>query len=118
MRTQRVETTEVKKSYDETRIAEQIVSVLPAGVVRELCAERDILRYAVRGEGMRLRTIVLRRASLRRLATDPAREVKIDYLRRELLGATRRTEFRYPRPVLHVAAEKISALAFPIASAW
>ena len=33
--------------YDESRIAEAIVSVLPAGVARACCAERDSLRYAV-----------------------------------------------------------------------
>ena len=106
------------KTLDETRIAEEIVSVLPAGVARELSPEKDMLRFSVRGEGMKLRTIVLRRASLRRLACDPAREVKIDYLRRELAqAATRRSEFRYPRPLLHVRPHRAFPFAFPLASA-
>lgn len=84
--------------YDESRIAEEIVSVLPAGVARACSPERNTIRYAVRGEGMKLKTIVLSRASLRRLMNDPAREVKIEYLKRDLIdSATRRGEFRYPR---------------------
>lgn len=84
--------------YDESRIAEEIVSVLPAGVARACSPERNTIRYAVRGEGMKLKTIVLSRASLRRLINDPAREVKIEYLKRDLVdSASRRGEFRYPR---------------------
>jgi hypothetical protein len=53
----------------------------------------------VRAEGMKLRTIVFCRASLRRLLDDPASAVKIEYLQRDLLdSAARRSEFRYPRP--------------------
>ena len=105
-----------KKSYDETRLAEEIVSVLPAGVARELSAERDTLRYSVRGEGMKLRTISLRRSSLRRLANDPSREVKVEYLRRELARAAAvRSEFRYPRPLLH--ARPVPTFTFPMVSA-
>ena len=109
----------MKKSHDETRIAEAIVSVLPAGVARELSAERDTLRYSVRGDGMKLRTISLRRSSLRRLAADPARDVKIDYLRRELLqAATQRSEYRYPRPMVHArpTAAKTIRMILPLAS--
>jgi hypothetical protein len=105
--------------YDESRIAEAIVSVLPAGVARACCAERDSIRYAVRGEGMKLRTIILCRRSLRKLIDDPARDVKIEYLQRDLLQtAARRTEFCYPRP--HVApafsAKKMFAMKLPLVS--
>jgi hypothetical protein len=104
--------TTAKSTNDETRMAEEIVSILPSGVARELSAERDAIRYAVRADGMRLRTIVFRRASLRRLMDDPARDVKVDYLRRELeQAATQRSEFRYPRPLLHVLR---NAAAFPM----
>ena len=88
---------------DESRIAETIVSVLPADIVRACSPEKHTIRYSVRAEGMKLKTIVLSRASLRRLADDPARDVKIEYLQRDLLeSASRRGEFRYPR--LHVHA--------------
>lgn len=117
MRPQLAEGTEMRKSYDDTQIAEQIVSVLPAAVARELSAERDTLRYSVRGDGMKLRTISLRRSSLRRLAADPARDVKIDYLRRELAqAATLRSEYRYPRPLLHARPAITIGTAFPLAS--
>lgn len=89
--------------YDETRMAEEIISILPAGVARQFSAERDAIRYAVRADGLRLRTIVLNRASLRRLIDDPARDVKVEYLRRDLIeSAARRSEFRYPRPLVHI----------------
>ena len=103
MRTERPEGTTISSKYDETRMAEEIVNVLPSGVAREFSAERDAIRYAVRADGMRLRTIVLSRASLRRLIDDPAREVKVEYLQRDLMeAAAHRSEFRYPRPLLHL----------------
>ena len=103
----------MKPNTDETRIAEQIVSVLGDGVARACSAVRDSIRYAVRGEGLKLRTIVLRRASLRRLLEDPARDVKIEYLQRDLLAsAGRRSEFRYPRHEQHhVVIRRIPAFA-------
>ena len=63
--------------FDENRIAEEIVSVLPGGVLRACSAERDTIRYAVRSNQHKLRTISFRRASLRRLAEDP--EIDQDY---------------------------------------
>ena len=105
------------RKLDENGIAEVIVSVLPAEVARELTFERDSIRYAVRGEGMKLRKIVFKRASLRRLAEDPHGAIKIEYLQRELLSvATQRCEFRYPRPLTHVTARK-AFLAFPLVHA-
>jgi hypothetical protein len=90
------------KSYDETLIAEEIVSVLPAGVARALTTDRETIRYSVRAEGLKLRTIVFIRESLRRLIADPVREVKVEYLQRELVrNAGSRGEFRYPRLHLH-----------------
>jgi hypothetical protein len=97
-----------------------IVSVLPDGVARACSAERDSLKYAVRSEGLKLRTIILSRRSLRKLADDPARDVKIEYLQRDLMQtAEQRAEFRYPRP--HVApsfaaARKLFALKLPLVS--
>lgn len=103
---------------DEGRIAEQIVSVLPAGVARACAPGRDAVRYAVRGDGMKLRTIVLSRRSLRKLLDDPARDVKIEYLQRDLLrSAAQRTEFCYPRPhVAPLAAAKRFVMKLPLVS--
>jgi hypothetical protein len=86
------------KKLDETKIADEIVSVLDPAVVRACSEVRDAIRYAVRGKSLKLRSILLRRDALRRLLTDPARSVKIEYLKRELLRvAMHRIEFRYPR---------------------
>lgn len=86
------------KKMDETRLADEIVSVLDPAVVRACSEVRDAIRYAVRGKSLKLRSILLRRDALRRLLTDPARSVKIEYLKRELLrAAEHRLEFRYPR---------------------
>lgn len=103
-------------NHDENAIAEAIVSVLPAGVVREFSSRRDTIRYAVRGEGMKLKTIVLNRESLRKLAGDPAGAIKIEYLQRDLLAAaTQRHEFRYPRPLVHVTSRRTFQISMPLA---
>jgi hypothetical protein len=98
------------RKFDENAIAEVIVSILPAGVAREFSSERDTIRYAVRGEGIKLQKIVLKRDSLRKLADAPAGAVKIEYLQRDLLAAaTQRGEFRYPRPLVHRAMPRFGA---------
>jgi len=90
------------KSSEETRIAEEILSVLPAHVTRALPADRRTIRYAVRAKGLKLRTITFIRESLRRLAADPLRSVKVEYLQRDLLrNAGRRGDYRYPHLHLH-----------------
>jgi hypothetical protein len=105
---------------DESRIAEEIVSVLPADIVRACSPEKHTIRYSVRADGMKLKTIVFSRESLGRLLDDPDRNIKIEYLRRDLLAsADRRIEFRYPR--LHVHAGRLMmprrfALGLPVAS--
>lgn len=86
------------KKMDETKLADEIVGVLDPAVVRVCSEVRDAIRYAVRGKSLKLRSILLRRDALRRLLTDPARSVKIEYLKRDLLrAAMHRIEFRYPR---------------------
>jgi hypothetical protein len=86
---------------DETRIAEEIVGVLPEGSVVRVCSDdRESIRFAVRDVALKLRSIVLRRSSLRKLLSDPARAIKVEYLGRELAeAAAQRSEYRYPRPV-------------------
>src|SRR6266446_6962844 len=87
------------KVMDETQLAEEIVSVLPAGAVRVCSAQRDVIRYAVRGRDIKLRSIVLQRTALRRLLRDRVGLVKIEYLQRDLLRSIGvRNEFSYPRP--------------------
>jgi len=86
------------KSIDETKLAEEIVEVVGQDVVRVCSDDRDTLRFAVRSAAMKLRSIVLNRASLRRLLLDPLGEVKIAYLKRDLRRASaQRSEYVYPR---------------------
>ncbi|HVS33301.1 MAG TPA: hypothetical protein VMS98_17825 [Thermoanaerobaculia bacterium] len=87
------------RTIDETRLAQEIVGVLPQGVVTRLCSDdAEIIRFAVSDPSLKLKTISFSRKSLRRLAIDPALAVKIEYLQRDLVrSAARRAEFRYPR---------------------
>ena len=87
-----------QRSNEEARIAQEIVSVLPAESVVRVAADEHTLRYVVSNATMRLRSVVLCRASLSRLSGDPLRNIKIEYLQRDLLrSAMKRAEFRYPR---------------------
>jgi hypothetical protein len=88
-----------KGNAEETRIAHEIVSVLSGGSVARVCSDdHETIRFQVTKTGIKLRTVVLDRQSLNRLASDPARAIKIEYLQRDLLAAARsRSEFRYPR---------------------
>lgn len=81
-----------------TEMARLILGVIPTQV--EVQAEdRDVIRYRVRrGFGWKLSSIVFSKASLLKLAHDPKRDVKIEYLRRDIVNtATQRFEYRYPR---------------------
>lgn len=85
------------KTMDETKLAEEIVSVMDARVVRVCSDDRENVRFAVRGL-MKLRSIVLGRAALRRLLHDRDGAVKIEYLQRDLLrSAEQRDEYIFPR---------------------
>ena len=87
-----------KETSRITEVARQIIGVIPTEV--ELHSEdARAIRYRVRrGFGWRLSLVVRDKQSLLRLASDPQREIKIEYLRREIVNsATYRREFRYPR---------------------
>ncbi|HUR81117.1 MAG TPA: hypothetical protein VM733_10140 [Thermoanaerobaculia bacterium] len=109
--------TQSRTPNDESRIADEIVSVLPAGLARACSPEKHTIRYSVRAEGMKLKTIVFSRESLQRLAEDPQRDVKVEYLKRDLMAAAAaRGEFRYPRLHVHPAKgfPKRFALGLPL----
>ena len=99
------------KTSKEVQLAERIVSVLPAGSAMRICSDdRDTIRFAVRAAELKLRQVVLSRASLRRLLEDPAGAVKIEYLQRDLgRSARRRAEYRYPREIRRVLRTKAGA---------
>jgi len=105
------------KTTDETKLAEEIVGVLDADAVRVCSDDRDSIRFAIRSAGMKLRSIVLRRWALRRLLSDPAGPVKIEYLQRELRHAAgQRVEYSYPRKSLATHRDLASAFAPPLAN--
>jgi hypothetical protein len=85
----------------EREIANEILQVLP-GAPRVQSEDRDTITYALpTAFGLKLATIVFAKRSLRKLEVDPARDVKIDYLQRDLIRcAKRRTEYRYPHTFL------------------
>jgi hypothetical protein len=87
------------EAMDETKLAQEILTVLPQGSVARYCSDdHDSIQFAVQAADLKLRSVVFRRASLRRLLTDAARGVKIEYLQRDILrNAVRRAEYRYPR---------------------
>lgn len=86
-------------TVDENRIAEEILSVLPAGSVARICSDdHESVSFTVNSAFLKLKAVSLDRESLSRLHSDPARAIKIEYLQRDLLrSAIRRAEFRYPR---------------------
>lgn len=86
-------------TVEENRIAEEILSVLPAGSVARICSDdHDSIRFTVSSVLLKLNAVTLDRESLLRLHSDPDRAVKIEYLQLDLLrSAVRRVEFRYPR---------------------
>lgn len=91
---------------DETRLAEEIIEVLHADAVRVCSDDRRSIRFAIRSAAMKLRSIVLSRASLRRLLSDPLGSVKIEYLKRDLRRAAgNRLEYAFPRPAVRARVE-------------
>ena len=94
---------------DENKLAAEIVSVLDPAALRACSPERDVIRYAVRGKSLKLRSIIFDRAALRRLLGESDGAVKIDYLKRDLVRAIMsRIEYRYPRPSVARSTEETS----------
>jgi hypothetical protein len=71
-----------KTNMDEAKLAAEIVSVLQPAALRACSAERDVIRYAVRGDSLKLRTIIFDRSALGRLLKTRDGNVKIEYLKR------------------------------------
>jgi hypothetical protein len=105
------------RTTEETKLAEEIVGTLDADAVRVCSDDRDSIRFAIRSAGMKLRSIVLRRWALRRLLSDPAGPVKIEYLQRELRSAaSHRVEYAYPRKSI-VRKDDLPSSFAPLAQA-
>ena len=86
------------KISSEQEIALAVLSALPTGAARLVCDDEETLRYSVSAAGLKLRLVVFRKESLRTLQSDPAREVKLEYLGRDIArSAKRRAYYLYPR---------------------
>jgi sugar-specific transcriptional regulator TrmB len=81
-----------------TEVARLILGVIPTQVEVQ-SEDKDVIRYRIRrGFGWKLSRVVFSKASLNKLARDPKRDIKIEYLRRDIVNtATQRNEYRYPR---------------------
>lgn len=61
-------------------------------------SSRGAKHYKIRGQSLKLRSIVLCHESLSRLLRDPIRKVKVGYLQRDLVRrAIEAAELRHPR---------------------
>lgn len=87
----------------ELAVAEELIGGLAAESV-ETRVERDRILVRLRKQGWKLTQLVFSIASLRNLATDRHREVKIEYLEREIAEAAReRRTYAYPRNLARCA---------------
>ncbi|HEY0591791.1 MAG TPA: hypothetical protein VGF40_08490, partial [Thermoanaerobaculia bacterium] len=86
----------------EIQLAREVVAPIAGGAGADCVAEDDgTIRVRLRGgPGWKLSAIVFSREGLRRLQTDPDRDVKIEYLQRDIVRAARsRSEYRYPHRI-------------------
>jgi hypothetical protein len=86
----------------EMQLAREVIAPIVGGTPAACIAEQDgTIRCELRGgPGCKLSSVVFSCEGLRRLQTDPDREVKIEYLQRDIARAARsRTEYRYPHRV-------------------
>ncbi len=87
------------RAHMSFRLAQEIVSEMPAGSINRIEEYPDRIQFRTgSGHPYRIERIVIGRESLEKLQTDPQRDVKIEYLKRELgrSVSTRRT-WAYPR---------------------
>jgi hypothetical protein len=83
-----------------TRLAKEILAVIPEEFLALEEDGQEVIRYRVRGSqgSWKIRLVVFGRESLDRLDRDPLRSVKVEYLQRELLRmAPIRRLWGYPR---------------------
>jgi hypothetical protein len=86
-------------AHSSYRLAQEIASAVPAGAISRVEEYPDRIQFRmVPGDGWRIQRIVIGRESLEKLERDPQREVKVEYLKRELsrVASTRRI-WAYPR---------------------
>ena len=81
-----------------TNTARMILGIVPSQIEVHSEDSKTIKYLVQRAFGWQLATVVFSKQSLFKLANDPNRDVKIEYLRRDLLeSAAYRKEYTYPR---------------------
>ena len=104
----------MKAQSEEMSVAQEIVRfLLGKNFSEKVRVDGDLIAFDIEPRpGWKLRRVVFSRLSLGRLAADHDREVKLDYLRRDLLRcAPHRAEYRYPRVVTHPPLTVVRAVA-------
>jgi hypothetical protein len=81
------------------RIAEEILGVLPAHAIVVEGEDSRSIRFRIRrSRGWKLEKVLFSTGSLEKLAADPDRGVKVEYLQREIARTiSSRREYLYPR---------------------
>lgn len=83
----------------ELALAEELVDGLGPESV-ETREDRDQILVRLRKRGWKLTQIIFSKASLRRLAADNQREIKLEYLERDIARlAPCRARYAYPRKI-------------------
>ena len=99
---------------EELTVAREVVQfLLGRGTEQTPRVGRDTVTFRVPPrEGWRLHSVVFSRDALRKLLSDPARPVKIEYLRRDIARvATQREEYRYPHVLPRASRLAVKAMA-------
>ena len=68
----------------EMAMAEQLLHRLAPEAGELLCEDEKVIAFQLRKRGWRLSRLVLSRASLRKLASDPLRLIKLDWLTHDI----------------------------------
>ena len=92
----------VRESGIECEMAEELMRSLGPGLTAEILLEEShSIRIRLQPRpGWKLSTMVFSRDGLRRLAADPKRKVKVEYLARDINRVGRfRREYHYPRMI-------------------
>ncbi len=97
-RIQPVRVTRSRSTQDEPiRMMEEILSILRERNLQLVHADDGIISFRLHEEGWKLKSLTFSVPCLKTLARDPQREIKIEYLQRDILrAAARRTTYTYP----------------------
>jgi hypothetical protein len=92
----------IEASSVEIEMAREVVAPIADGAQTDCVAQdEETIRVQLLGTpGWKLSSIVFSREGLRRLWDDPDREVKIEYLQKDIARTARtRSEYRYPHRI-------------------